>query len=57
MAGMMDMALLVVDAEKTDRDIVRRGYEQLRRGGAEIACIFNKTRSHVPRWIIQGEVA
>jgi len=52
MAGFMDTVLLVVDAEQNDREALKRGYLELARSGAEISCIFNKTRA--PRWV-QGE--
>ena len=51
MAGFMDKVLLVLDAENTDRDDLKRGYADLIRGKADVSCIFNKTRSHAPRWI------
>jgi uncharacterized protein involved in exopolysaccharide biosynthesis/Mrp family chromosome partitioning ATPase len=44
MAGMMDMVLLVLDAEKTKKDRLAWGYAELRKCGAEVSCIFNKNQ-------------
>lgn len=56
MAGLMDKVLLVLDAENTSRDGLMWGYSELVKGRADVSCIFNKTRSHVPGWLIGGEV-
>jgi succinoglycan biosynthesis transport protein ExoP len=55
MAGFMDQVLLVLDAQNTNRDVLRRTHSELVQGKAEVSCIFNKTRAHAPRWV-QGEV-
>ena len=52
MAGMMDKVLLVLDAENTSRDALLWGYSELVKGRADVSCIFNKTRSPVPGWLI-----
>jgi uncharacterized protein involved in exopolysaccharide biosynthesis/Mrp family chromosome partitioning ATPase len=52
MAGLMDKVLLVLDAENTSRDGLLWGYSELVKGRADVSCIFNKTRSHVPSWLI-----
>jgi uncharacterized protein involved in exopolysaccharide biosynthesis len=52
MAGLMDKVLLVLDAENTSRDGLLWGYSELVKGRADVSCIFNKTRSHVPGWLI-----
>ena len=52
MAGMMDKVLLVLDAENTSRDALKWGYSELVKGKADVSCVFNKTRSHVPGWLI-----
>ena len=52
MAGMMDKVLLVLDAQNTSRDGLLWGYSELMKGKADVSCIFNKTRSHVPDWLI-----
>lgn len=52
MAGLMDKVLLVLDAEHTSRDALKWGYSELVKGKADVSCIFNKTRSHAPGWLI-----
>ena len=52
MAGMMDKVLLVLDAENTSRDGLLWGYAELIKGKADVSCVFNKTRTHVPGWLI-----
>lgn len=51
-AGFMDKVLLVVDAGKTDRDIVRRSYHELTaKANADVSTILNKTRESLPAWL------
>ena len=52
MAGMMDKVLLVLDAENTSRDGLMWGYSELVKGKADVSCVFNKTRTHAPGWLI-----
>lgn len=52
MAGLMDKVLLVLDGENTSRDALKWGYSELVKGRADVSCIFNKTRSHAPDWLI-----
>ena len=54
LAGFMDTVLLVVEAEKSNRDAVKRAYEQLA-AKTKVSVVFNKSRSYVPRWL-GGEV-
>lgn len=54
LAGFMDTVLLVVEAEKSNRDAVKRAYEQLA-AKAKVSVIFNKSRSYGLRWL-DGEV-
>jgi uncharacterized protein involved in exopolysaccharide biosynthesis/Mrp family chromosome partitioning ATPase len=51
MAGLMDKVLLVVDGEDTSRDALKWGYSELVKGRADVSCVFNKARSHAPRWV------
>jgi uncharacterized protein involved in exopolysaccharide biosynthesis/Mrp family chromosome partitioning ATPase len=51
MAGFMDKLLLVVEAEKNDREVVRRGYAELVAGHDNVSVVFNKARSYGPKWI------
>ena len=55
MAGLMDKVLLVVDGEDTSRDALKWGYSELVKGRADVSCVFNKARSHAPRWVA-GEI-
>ena len=49
MARFMDKLLLVVEAEKSGRDVVKRGYTQLSAARANVSVVLNKTRSYIPR--------
>jgi uncharacterized protein involved in exopolysaccharide biosynthesis/Mrp family chromosome partitioning ATPase len=51
MAGFMDKTLVIVEAEKSNRDFVRRGYAELVAARANVSVVLNKTRSHVPQWL------
>ena len=54
MAGFMDKVLLVVEAEKSGRDSVKRAYEQLS-AKTDVSVIFNKSRIYGPKWL-EGEL-
>ena len=54
LAGFMDTVLLVVEAEKSNRDAVKRAYAQLV-AKTKVAVVFNKSRSYGPKWI-EGEL-
>ncbi len=49
MARFMDKLLLVVEAEETNRDLVKRGYAQLTAARANVSVVMNKTRSYLPK--------
>ena len=51
MAGFMDKVLLVVDAGKTKRDVIKRGYQDLVNSRADVSTILNKTRENLPSWL------
>jgi polysaccharide biosynthesis transport protein len=51
MAGVMDKVLLVVEAEVSNREVVRRAYAELTAAKADVAAIFNKIRSYGPKWL------
>jgi uncharacterized protein involved in exopolysaccharide biosynthesis/Mrp family chromosome partitioning ATPase len=51
MAAFMDKLLLVVEAEKNNRDLVKRSYTKLIEERNNVAVVVNKTRSYVPRWL------
>jgi succinoglycan biosynthesis transport protein ExoP len=54
MAVFMDKLLLVVEAEKSSRDAVKRAYTQLS-AKVDVSVIFNKSRSYGPKWL-EGEI-
>ena len=49
MAAFMDKLLLVVEAEKNNRDVIKRGYRKLVAERDNVAVVVNKTRSYVPK--------
>ena len=49
MAAFMDKLLLVVEAEKNSRDVIKRGYRKLVAERDNVAVVVNKTRSYVPK--------
>jgi len=51
MAVFMDKLLLLVEAEKNNRDLIKRGYRKLVAERDNVAVVVNKTRSFVPRWL------
>jgi succinoglycan biosynthesis transport protein ExoP len=51
MAGFMDKVLLVVEAEVSNREIVKRAYAELAATKADVSAVLNKSRSHGPRWL------
>lgn len=55
MAGFMDKVLLVLDGDNTTRENLSWGYMELEKAKADVSCIFNKARSHAPRWV-QGDL-
>ena len=50
MAGFMDKVLIVVEAEKSNRDFLKRAYTELLACRANASVILNKARSYVPKW-------
>src|SRR6266480_4240927 len=54
LAALMDKVLVVVEAEKTHRDVVKRGYRELVGARADVAVVLNKTRSYGPNWLEAG---
>jgi Mrp family chromosome partitioning ATPase len=51
MAAFMDKFLLVVEAEKNNREIIKRGYGKLVAERDNVAVVVNKARSYVPKWL------
>jgi uncharacterized protein involved in exopolysaccharide biosynthesis/Mrp family chromosome partitioning ATPase len=54
MAAFMDKLLLVVEAEKNNRETITRGYRKLVAERDNVAVVVNKARSYVPRWLDSG---
>ncbi len=48
LAGFMDMVLLVVESEKSDRDLVSGACSLLAESKAHVGVVLNKTRNYVP---------
>lgn len=48
LAGFMDMVLLVLESEKTDRDLVQRATALLAESKAHVGAVLNKTNTYVP---------
>ncbi|MBV9489214.1 MAG: hypothetical protein JO069_05750 [Verrucomicrobia bacterium] len=55
MSMFMDKVLLVVEAEKSNRDTVKRAFAQFATAKAKVSAIFNKSRSYGPKWA-QSEI-
>jgi Mrp family chromosome partitioning ATPase len=51
MSSFMDKMLLVVEAEKNDRDLVKRGYAKLQAERNNVSVVFNKAQSFGPKWL------
>jgi hypothetical protein len=51
MTAFMDKVLLVVEAEKNNREIVKRGYAALASQRNNVSVVLNKTRSYLPKWL------
>jgi Mrp family chromosome partitioning ATPase len=54
MSGFMDKVLLVVEAEKSNSQAIKRAYSQIA-AKADVSVIFNKSRSYGPKWL-EGEI-
>jgi hypothetical protein len=50
----MDTMLLIVEAEKSNRYVVKRAYTQLA-AKTNVSVVFNKSRSYGPKWL-EGEI-
>ena len=53
LAGFMDMVLLVVESEKTDRELVQRATTLLAESKAHVGAVLNKTKTYVPTQLHQ----
>lgn len=57
LAGFMDMVLLVVEAEKTDRNLVQRAAALLAETRAHVGVVLNKTRRYIPARLYQDSLS
>jgi uncharacterized protein involved in exopolysaccharide biosynthesis/Mrp family chromosome partitioning ATPase len=53
LAGFMDMVLLVVESEKTDKDLVQKATALLAESKAHVGAVLNKTHTYVPQGLHQ----
>ena len=51
MGAFMDKLLLIVEAEKNNRDVVKRGYRKLVEERNNVEVVVNKARSRIPRFL------
>jgi hydrogenase maturation factor HypF (carbamoyltransferase family) len=51
MAAFMDKLLVVVEAEKSNRQVIKRSYGKLIAERNNVAVVVNKSRSYVPKWL------
>jgi uncharacterized protein involved in exopolysaccharide biosynthesis/Mrp family chromosome partitioning ATPase len=49
LAGFMDMVLIVIESEKTDRHLVQKAAALLASSNAHVGAVLNKSRQYVPR--------
>ena len=54
LARFMDTVLLVVEAEKSNRQAVKRAYAELA-AKTKVSVVLNKTRSYGPKWL-EGDI-
>jgi len=56
LAGFMDMVLLAVESEKSDRDVVQRACALLAKSKAHVGVVLNKTKAYVPSKLNQDHL-
>jgi uncharacterized protein involved in exopolysaccharide biosynthesis/Mrp family chromosome partitioning ATPase len=52
LAGFMDTVMLVVESEKTDRDVVNQANQLLLQSKANVTAVLNKTKTYVPARLV-----
>jgi hypothetical protein len=57
LAGFMDMVLLVIESEKTNRDLVERATALLAQSKAHVGAVLNKTQTYVPKGLHQDNLS
>ncbi|HZR19652.1 MAG TPA: Wzz/FepE/Etk N-terminal domain-containing protein [Verrucomicrobiae bacterium] len=53
LARFTDITLVVAEAEKTDRDVLKRAIALLKGAKVDVGVVLNKTRSYVPRLFLK----
>jgi len=53
LARYMDMVLMVLESEKTNRDVVEQATTLLGESNVSVKAVLNKYRPYVPRWLQQ----
>lgn len=53
LAAFMDFVLLIIESEKTDRDLVTRARDLLAESKTPVGAILNRTKTYVPKAIYQ----
>ena len=53
LARYMDMVLMVLESEKTNRDVVEQANSLLAESNVSVNAVLNKYRQYVPRWLQQ----
>src|SRR6266568_6313774 len=53
LAMYMDMVLMVIESEKTNRDVVEQANSLLAESNVSVKAVLNKYRNCVPRWLHQ----
>ena len=52
-AKFMDMVLMVIESEKTDKEVARKAGALLAESKANVATVLNKRKPYVPGWLQQ----
>jgi polysaccharide biosynthesis transport protein len=55
LSGFMDMVLLVVESEKTDRESAQRATTLLSESNANVSAVLNKTQKYVPTRLLPDD--
>jgi succinoglycan biosynthesis transport protein ExoP len=53
LARLMDVNLLVVESEKTGREVAKQASDMLTGSKAKVGVVLNKKRTYVPQWLHQ----
>ena len=48
----MDMTLMVIESEKSDREVVQQANKWLTESGATVGAVLNKTRKYIPSTLV-----